>query len=104
MSNVINLEEALDEMHAAVLAMLPTTLFDLTDLAACRAQLEMVLDAAPVPPMPENVTISEVQVPGVDGDPDVRVKMYTPDDLPAGSPALVWIHGGGMVLLAAEWR
>ncbi len=109
MSTVINLEEALDEMHAAVLAMLPPTLLmlpptllDLTDLAACRAQIDMVLGAAPVPPMPENVTISEVHVPGIDGDPDVRVKMYTPNDLPAGSPALVWMHGGGMVLLAAD--
>jgi acetyl esterase/lipase len=102
MSNAINLEQALDEMHAAVLAMLPPTLLDLTDLAACRTQIDMVLGAAPVPPMPENVTLSEVHVPGVDGDPDVRVKMYTPNDLPAGSPALVWIHGGGMVLLSAD--
>lgn len=102
MTNVINLEDALDEMHAAVLAMLPPTLLDLSDLAACRAQLDMVLGATPVPPMPDNVTISEVHVPGFDGDPDVRVKLYTPDDLAAGSPALVWIHGGGMVLLAAD--
>ena len=102
MTNVIDLEEALDEMHAAVLAMLPPTLFDLTDLAACRAQLEAVLAARPVPPLPENVTISETHVPGFDGDPDVRVKMYTPDNLSPGSPALVWIHGGGMVLLSAD--
>jgi acetyl esterase/lipase len=55
-----------------------------------------------VPPLPENVTISETHVPGFDGDPDVRVKMYTPDNLAPGSPALVWIHGGGMVLLSAD--
>jgi len=101
-SAAIDLETALDAMHAAVLAMLPPTLLDLADLKACRAQLDMVLGARPVPPMPDNVTISEVQVPGFDGDPDVRVKLYTPDDLPAAAPALVWIHGGGMVLLAAD--
>jgi len=99
---VINLEEALDEMHAAVLGVLPPTLLDLSDLAACRAQIDAVLGATPVPPMPDGVEISEVQVPGHDGDPDVRVKMYRPADLAAGSPALVWIHGGGMVLLAAD--
>lgn len=102
MTEAINLEEALDEMHAAILSLLPPTLLDLSDLAACRTQIDAVLGAAPVPPMPENVTISEVQVPGFEGDPDVRVKMYTPDNLPADSPAIVWIHGGGMVLLAAD--
>jgi acetyl esterase/lipase len=102
MTNAINLEEALDEMHSAVLSLLPPTLFDLSDLAACRVQIDAVLGGAPVVPIPDNVTISEIQVPGFDGDPDVRVKMYTPDDLAVDSPALVWIHGGGTVLLSAD--
>ena len=102
MSNPINLETALDEMHAAVLSALPPSLMDLTDLAACRAQLDIVLGTRPELPMPANVTISEVLVPGIDGDPDVRVKLYAPNGVPAGSPALLWIHGGGMVLLTAD--
>jgi len=61
-----------------------------------------VLGATPVPPMPEGVTISEVQAPGFEGDPAVRLKLYTPAGLAADSPALVWIHGGGMVLLSAD--
>ena len=102
MTDTINLEEALDEMHAAVLGVLPPTLLDLTDLDACRAQLDVVLGATPVPPMPEDVAISEIQVPGFGDDPDVRVKLYTPANLAADAPALVWIHGGGMVLLSAD--
>ena len=61
-------EEASDEMHAAVLAILPPTLFDLTDLAACRAQLELYWQQTGAA-LPENVTISETHVPGFDGDP-----------------------------------
>lgn len=102
MTDVINLDEALDEGHAAVLSMLPPDLLDLSDIEAGRARIEAVLGAMPAPEMPGGVTVSEVHVPGFDGDPDVRVKMYTPDDLPAGAPALVWIHGGGMVLLSAD--
>lgn len=102
MTDVINLDEALDEGHAAVLSMLPSDLLDLSDIDAGRARIEAVLGAMPAPDIPAGVTVSEVQVPGFDGAPDVRVKMYTPDDLPAGAPALVWIHGGGMVLLSAD--
>ena len=102
MTAVINLEEVLDEMHATVLGMLPTTLLDLSDLEACRAQLDVVLGAMPVPDLPADVEISEVMVPGLEGAPDVRVKLYTPSDLEPDAPALVWIHGGGMVLLSAD--
>ncbi len=102
MTDVINLEEALDEMHAAVLAVLPPTLLDLTDLEGCRAQLQAVLEATPVPPLPENVEISEIMVPGFEGDPDVRIKLYRPSGLPSAAPALLWIHGGGMVLMSAD--
>lgn len=102
MTDVINLEEALDEGHAAVLSVLPPDLLDLSDIDAGRARIAALFDAMPAPALPDSVTVSEVQVPGVDSDPDVRVKMYTPAGLPANAPALVWIHGGGMVLMSAD--
>lgn len=102
MTATINLEEALDEMHAAVLGALPPGFLDLSDIGACRALLDVVLGSMELPPMPADVTVSEVHVPGFDDDPDVRVKLYRPNALPAGAPALVWIHGGGMVLLSAD--
>lgn len=102
MSNVIDLDSALDETHAAVLSMLPSDLLDLSDIGTARARIEAVLGAMPAPEMPADVEVSEVQVPGIEGAPDVRVKMYRPANLAAGAPALVWIHGGGMVLMSAD--
>ncbi len=97
-----DLTPRLDEHHAAVVGMMPPELLDLTDVAACRTMIEGFLGQMPTPELPDNVDISEVMVPGVDGDPDVRLKLYVPDGLPTGSPALYWIHGGGMVLLSAD--
>ncbi len=102
MSQPIDLEAVLDEDCAAVVAMMPPDLFDLSDIDAGRARIEGLLGAMPAPEMPEGVTITEAFAPSLDGAPDVRVKVYTPDD-PAPNPgALLWIHGGGMVLLDAD--
>lgn len=102
MTEPINLDDAVDDIHAAVLAMLPPDLLDLSDIDAARARVEGLLAAMPTPPLPENVSITEVMAPGLDGDPDVRLKVYRPDDMPIGAPALYWIHGGGMVLMSAD--
>ncbi len=37
-------------------------------------------------------------VPGPPGDPEVMVRVYTPEGLDSAAPGLYWIHGGGMVL------
>jgi len=37
-------------------------------------------------------------VPGSQGDPAVRVRIYRPDDQHNKLPALFWIHGGGYVM------
>ncbi len=102
MTVIDDLAPHLDEHHSAVIAMLPPELLDLTDIPACRTMIEGFLAQMPTPDLPTNVTISEVMVPGHDGDPDVRLKLYVPDGLAAGSPALLWIHGGGMILLSAD--
>jgi hypothetical protein len=60
MTRAINLDEALDPTHAAVLAMLPADLMDLSDITAGRARLDGLLKAMPRPPMPADVTVTEV--------------------------------------------
>jgi len=103
MTAVINLEEALDEVHGAVLAMLPESLLDLSDIPACRSVINGFLEQMPKPELPASVEISEVLVPGHGaGEPEVRVKLYRPAGLTADAPALLWIHGGGMVLMSAD--
>ena len=102
MTAPIDLEAALDEGHRQVLQLIPHGLLDLSDIATTRTNVAALMASAPQPELPADVTISEVRVPGTDGQPDVRVKLYRPEGLPAGAPALYWIHGGGMVLMSAD--
>ncbi len=98
----IDLEAHVDDVHKAVLQMLPPSLLDLSDIPACRATIAGFLEAMPEVPLPEGVAIGEEMVPGYSGEPDVRVKTYRPAGLAADAPALLWIHGGGMVLMSAD--
>lgn len=102
MTSPIDLEAAVDDVHRQVLQMLPPELLDLSDIPACRTIISGFLEAMPTPDLPEGVEITEQMVPGHGGDPDVRVRVYRPASLPADAAALLWIHGGGMVLLDAD--
>lgn len=54
----------------------------------------------PYPPSPDmpGVLVEERHVPGPAGAPDVRVLLYRPAKSGAPAPAILHIHGGGMVL------
>ena len=93
-----NFDTELDDMHRAVLSVLPEKLLDLTDISETRAGLDALMGQMPAPETPENILIEDINVPGFNGDPDVLVRTYTPKELPSGAPGLLWIHGGGMVL------
>lgn len=56
----------------------------------------------PPSPMREGVLMREQQAPGHDGDPDVRVLTYQRADRARPSGAVLWIHGGGLVMGTAE--
>lgn len=47
------------------------------------------------------VATRTVTVPGTAGGPDVGVRLSERADRPLGSPALLWLHGGGFVTGAA---
>jgi acetyl esterase/lipase len=49
------------------------------------------------PPAPDDLRIDMVEVPGAAGDPAVPVRIYRPRAARATTPALLWIHGGGMI-------
>lgn len=95
---MFDLLSRLDAHHSAVLGALPEGLFDLSDIATGRATLAALLGAMPAPDLPPEVAVADHAVPGIDGDPDVTVRTYTPDGLSASEPGVLWIHGGGMVL------
>lgn len=102
MSEPIDLDTVLDEQHAAVMSMMPADLMDLSDIPVARTRLDGLIEALPKPPLPGGVRITESSAPSLDDGPDVRVKVYTPDARTPGVGALLWIHGGGMVLLSAD--
>ncbi|CAN5305573.1 N/A [soil metagenome] len=49
---------------------------------------------APAP----GVSVSEIVVPGPQGAPDVTLRVFSPDQLTAAVPAMLWIHGGGHII------
>ena len=96
----MNFVDQLDPELRAVLEKLPADRpMDLNKIPAARAKMKKMMTAllASLPPV-EGVTSKDEFVPGAQGDPAVRVRVYRPTDQPGKLPALDWIHGGGYVM------
>lgn len=50
------------------------------------------------PYVPEDLLVKDIAVPGPPGAPDVQVRLIRPRTLKGNAPALLWLHGGGMIL------
>lgn len=48
------------------------------------------------------VTTSEKFIPGPDGEPEVRVKIYEPNEKIEVLPGVIYIHGGGYIVGSAD--
>ncbi|WP_091709381.1 alpha/beta hydrolase [Microbacterium sp. cf046] len=60
--------------------------------------IRVIPDILPkAPPLPDTLTVEDVTVPGLEGEPDVGLRIYRPTAVATKSPALFWIHGGGFV-------
>lgn len=88
----------MDPELAAALPYLPV--LDLSDLDQARAMFDAVLASTP-PPNLEGVLVEERQVHGPPGQPDVHVRIFSPDDGRTDRPAVLDIHGGGFALASA---
>jgi acetyl esterase/lipase len=75
----------------------------LDDIPAVRARASRLtaIAKAQAPPV-EGVHTEDRQVPGLEGDPPVGVRIYRPRRPERSMPALLWIHGGGYVLGSIE--
>ena len=96
----MNFVDQLDPELRVVLEKLPTDRpLDLNKIPAARANMKKMMTAmlASLPAV-EGVTSQDEFVPGSQGDPAVRVRVYRPNDRPGELPALLWIHGGGYVM------
>lgn len=85
-----------DDTHREILAMLPDNLFDLSDLESGVALLMGLLGSA-VAEVPATVVVEDHFAQTADGH-RLLVRLYRPRAARASSPALYWMHGGGMVL------
>ncbi|MBO0985591.1 alpha/beta hydrolase [Rathayibacter sp. SD072] len=47
---------------------------------------------------PPDLVVDDLEIPGADGAPPIRARSYRPRILRGAAPALIWVHGGGMVL------
>jgi acetyl esterase/lipase len=61
-----------------------------------------MMQPPPLTPEQESVACEQRFVPGLDGAPDVRVLVYTPQGTASGRPGYLHIHGGGYILGTPE--
>jgi acetyl esterase/lipase len=66
--------------------------------------LSRAMRSLKVPPadLGPDVTVREVIVPGSQGAPPVSMRVFQPDGLTDKAPALLWIHGGGLIFGSPE--
>lgn len=62
--------------------------FEAADMARTQAMLRRY-------EKPEGLTIEEKKIPGLDGAPEIEVRIFRPDHAPVGCPMIMDIHGGG---------
>jgi acetyl esterase/lipase len=90
---------AIDPELLPWLDMLPSVVLEDYDaLLAARAGQSQLSDAMPSYEPVNQIDVRDTTVPGPSDAPDVPVRIYTPANLEAPVPGLVYIHGGGFVL------
>jgi len=95
----MNLEDRLDEEHAAALRAIPPGFMDLSDIDAARQRFAAMFEelSATLPPV-EGVSVEEHTVPGPERVPDTQIRLYRPTNAGEPLPCLLWFHSGGMVM------
>jgi acetyl esterase/lipase len=88
-----DVREPLEQLLAAI----PGGFNSIPDIVQRRATVTQLLAAIEIPPNP-NVTSEDRMVPGPDGAPDIKVRIYRPTDATGTLPGIYFIHGGGMIL------
>ena len=63
------------------------------------AQVQAFLDSvlADTPPWWSSVQVVDRAIAGAEGDPDVRIRVFTPREISGPLPGMVWFHGGGYI-------
>lgn len=83
----------LDKAHQSVLRATPPEFLDLSDIPAMRQKFVDAMAKIARPPRPEGLDVTDHRP-----SDDVMVRVYRPAGLEGPTPALYWIHGGGIVM------
>jgi acetyl esterase len=84
-----------------VVGLLPS--FDMSDVVAARALFEEMIAAMTVDiPGIEALLVEDRFVPGWEGEPEVKVRVYRPRDPSVTVPGILHIHGGGFIVGSIE--
>jgi acetyl esterase/lipase len=82
-----------------MLKMMPGQDFGKDDIATLRNGMAFTFGA---PVLPDGITIENRMIPGPEGAPEIRVRIYRNPDQKKGSPGILYIHGGGYILGTPE--
>ncbi len=91
-----------DAELAAAVSFLPVV--DISDPARLRAQLHTMAQGFQMGPAADTsaLDVEDRFIAGLDGAPEVRVRVYTPKERSAAVPGVLYVHGGGFVLGSIE--
>jgi acetyl esterase/lipase len=76
--------------------------YSLADYEYAREVSDGLVSGGPVYEPANPVALQDVMVPGPEGAPEVRVRLYTPEGAHDPLPGLVYIHGGGWITGSIE--
>ncbi|NHN29699.1 alpha/beta hydrolase [Paenibacillus agricola] len=97
------MEKKLNPELKQMFSVLPEVIYTQENLAAKRKEMnEMLAGMVASLPINDAVLTSERYVPGAEGDPDVRIKIYEPRVKEETLPGVLYIHGGGYILGSAD--
>lgn len=83
-----------------LLSMMPQEKFTREGLSEIRAAMGQMFGAGL--PADESVVVTNQYIPGPDGAPDIRVRIYEPLAKKNTHPGVLYIHGGGYILGTPE--
>jgi len=84
-----------------ILDFIPAVSLSAENVEQSRASSKARLAEMPVPDYP-NLSVQDRHVPGPEGEPDVRIRVYRPTEAPPSTAGLLWLHGGGYVTGSIE--
>ena len=102
----IDIEARINHELIPALSMVPESSFDITEEnihASREASEQMVREMAALLPEDNSILVEDRLVQGLDGNPEINVRIYTPKDKDKILPGVIYFHGGGYVSGSVEF-